>query len=193
MHNFKVIFKLTILTVLFLGMIVYMTATPPVKIDTTNDKINMDYMPKTVKLLDDKNQYDIKTIIKNNSIIIVTNHDSIAPISKLDKHIKNFVIVANISTAPWFIKEWVIPDKLLKLKGESKIAWIYDTDGIIKNFLKIKSSKAVFYEVFKMKNNQITKLFDGDVKSGALDGSMSDDEIKKINLEIVTKINNLKG
>lgn len=44
-----------------------------------------------------------------------------------------------------------------------------------------------------MKDNQIAKLFDGKVKDGALDGSMSVEEIEKLNLEIASKIKQIKG
>ncbi len=188
------IFKLTILTIAFLGMIIYMTATPPVKVDTTTNKIHMNYMPKTVKLLDDDVEYSTESIIKENSIIVVTNHDSIAVLKDLDKYTDNsIVIVTNISAAPWFIKQWVIPEKLVELKGSSTAAWIYDEAGHMKNFLKVKSDNAVVYEIFIKKDGQINKIFDGNVKQGALDGSMSVDEIKELNLEITSKIKQIIG
>jgi len=193
MHNFKAILKISILTIAFLGMIIYMTAKPPVKVDTTTSTINMKYMPKMVKLLDDDIEYATSSIIKNGSVIVVTNHDSIAVVNTLDKYIENVVIVTNISAAPWFVKQWIIPEKLIALKANSKTAWVYDESGIVKNFFKIKSDNAATYEVFLMKDNQIAKLFDGKVKDGALDGSMSVEEIEKLNLEIASKIKQIKG
>jgi len=193
MHNFKAILKISILTIAFLGMIIYMTAKPPVKVDTTTSTINMKYMPKMVKLLDDDIEYSTSSIIKNGSVIVVTNHDSIAVVNTLDKYIENLVIVTNISAAPWFVKQWIIPEKLIALKANSKTAWVYDESGIVKHFLKIKSDNATTYEVLLMKDNQITKLFDGKVKDGALDGSMSVEEIEKLNLEIASKIKQVKG
>ncbi|MBT3882098.1 MAG: hypothetical protein HOF69_02415 [Campylobacteraceae bacterium] len=193
MHNFKAILKISILTIAFLGMIIYMTAKPPVKVDTTTSTINMKYMPKMVKLLDDDIEYATSSIIKNGSVIVVTNHDSIAVVNTLDKYIENVVIVTNISAAPWFVKQWIIPEKLIALKADSKTAWGYDESGIVKNFFKIKSDNAATYEVFLMKDNQIAKLFDGKVKDGALDGSMSVEEIEKLNLEIASKIKQIKG
>jgi hypothetical protein len=190
MGNLKSVVKLTILTILFLGMVVYLTATPPPKIDNSTLKINMKYMPKVIKLLDDKTKFDTQSIIKNNTIIVVANHDSIAVLSTLDKYIDNVVLVANISAAPWFVKKWIIPEKLVSLKADSKSAWIYDDDGRMRAFLKIKSDKAPLYEVFIMKNNKIKKLFDGTVKIGALDGSMSKEEIKIENTKIAQKIKN---
>jgi hypothetical protein len=193
MGNIKAVIKLTILTILFLGMTVYMTATPPLKIDKSSKKINMKYMPKFVRLLNDEHQYETNKIIKNGTIIVLANHDSIAVVNTLDKYIQDIVIVTNISAAPWFVKKWIIPEKLVSLKGNSKTSWIYDEDGKMKYFLKIQSDKAVVYEIFLMKDNQITKLFEGKVKAGALDESMSAEDIKKINLEITSKIKKIKG
>jgi hypothetical protein len=188
MHNLKVIVKLTILTLIFFGMIVYVTATPPPKVDKTTTKINMKYMPKTIKLINDEIEYDSKTIIKNGTIIAVANHDSIAVLATLDKYIDNIVIVANISAAPWFVKKWIIPEKLTLLKPKNNTAWIYDDEGKMKSFLKVKSDKATVYDIYIMKNNKITKLLDGTVKVGALDGSMTTDEVTISNKKLAKKI-----
>jgi hypothetical protein len=191
MGNIKAIIKLSILTIAFLGMIVYMTATPPHKIDKSSEKINMNYMPKVVKLLDDDIEYDLKSIIKNGTIIVVANHDSIAVLNTLDKYLDNIVIVTNISAAPWFVKQWIIPEKLTALKTNTKTAWIYDEDGRMKAFLKISSDQAVTYEVLMMSDDNIIKLFSGKVKAGALDGSMNEDEIKTLNSEIASKVKHI--
>jgi hypothetical protein len=188
MHNLKVIVKLTILTLIFFGMIVYVTATPPPKVDKTTTTINMKYMPKTIKLINDEIEYDSKTIIKNGTIIAVANHDSIAVLATLDKYIDNIVIVANISAAPWFVKKWIIPEKLTLLKPKNNTAWIYDDEGKMKSFLKVKSDKATVYDIYIMKNNKITKLLDGTVKVGALDGSMTTDEVTISNKKLALKI-----
>jgi hypothetical protein len=188
MHNLKVIVKLTILTLIFFGMIVYVTATPPPKVDKTTTTINMKYMPKTIKLINDEIEYDSKTIIKNGTIIAVANHDSIAVLATLDKYIDNIVIVANISAAPWFVKKWIIPEKLTLLKPKNNTAWIYDDEGKMKSFLKVKSDKATVYDIYIMKNNKITKLLDGTVKVGALDGSMTTDEVTISNKKLAKKI-----
>ena len=188
MHNLKVIVKLTILTLIFFGMIVYVTATPPPKVDKTTTTINMKYMPKTIKLINDEIEYDSKTIIKNGTIIAVANHDSIAVLATLDKYIDNIVIVANISAAPWFVKKWIIPEKLTQLKPKNNTAWIYDDEGKMKSFLKVKSDKATVYDIYIMKNNKITKLLDGTVKVGALDGSMTTDEVTISNKKLAKKI-----
>ena len=188
MHNLKVIVKLTILTLIFFGMIVYVTATPPPKVDKTTTTINMKYMPKTIKLINDEIEYDSKTIIKNGTIIAVANHDSIAVLATLDKYIDNVVIVANISAAPWFVKKWIIPEKLTLLKPKNNTAWIYDDEGKMKSFLKVKSDKATVYDIYIMKNNKITKLLDGTVKVGALDGSMTTDEVTISNKKLALKI-----
>ena len=188
MHNLKVIVKLTILTLIFFGMIVYVTATPPPKVDKTTTTINMKYMPKTIKLINDEIEYDSKTIIKNGTIIAVANHDSIAVLATLDKYIDNIVIVANISAAPWFVKKWIIPEKLTLLKPKNNTAWIYDDEGKMKSFLKVKSDKATVYDIYIMKNNKITKLLDGTVKVGALDGSMTTDEVTISNKKLASKI-----
>jgi hypothetical protein len=192
MGNLKAILKLSILTIAFLGMIIYMTATPPTKVDTTTTEIKMKYMPKLIRLLDDEHQYETKKIIKNGSIIVLTNHDSVAALNTLDQYVEDIVIVTNISSAPWFVKQWIIPEKLVSLKANTKTLWIYDEDGRMKHFLKIRSDNATTYEIFLMKDNQIKKLFDGEVKAGTLEGSMSIEEIKKLNIEIASKIKEIK-
>ncbi len=184
----KSILKLTILTCIFFGTLVYMTATPPQKVEAVESEILLSNMPKTIKLLDDEIGYASDSIIKDKTIIVVANHDSIAVVKDLDNHLQNFVVVSNISAAPWFVKEWIIPNKLKELKGDKDTPWIYDEDGIVKHYLQIKSDNATTYVVLQRQNDKIVKLFEGDVKSGALDGSMTDDEIKKQLSAIITKI-----
>ena len=58
----------------------------------------------------------------------------------------------------------------------------------MKSFLKVKSDKATVYDIYIMKNNKITKLLDGTVKVGALDGSMTTDEVTISNKKLAKKI-----
>jgi hypothetical protein len=184
----KAILKLTLLTCIFFGMIVYVTATPPKKIDTKVSEIKINSMPQTIKLLDDETLYATSSIIKENTIIAVANHDSIVVLKELDKYLDNVVIVSNIAAAPWFVKQWIIPSKLKELKGSSKTPWIYDEDGSMKSYLKITNDQATNFVIFKRIDEKIEKVFESKVKVGALDGSMSDDEIKKQVLDIIAKI-----
>lgn len=184
----KSILKLTILTCIFFGMIVFMTATPPKKVEATDGEILLSNMPKTIKLLDDEVGYATDSIIKDKTFIAVANHDSIILVKDLDQHLENFVVVSNISAAPWFVKEWIIPSKLKELKGEKKTPWIYDEDGSVKHYLQIRSDAATSFVILQRQGNKIQKVYQGNVKEGALDGLMTEDEIKKQLLDIISKI-----
>lgn len=89
-------------------------------------------------------------------------------------------MVANISSAPWFVKKMFIPGKLEELNENSKIPMIYDFDGnSVKSLYVTDNAKTKFTAFLLTKEGTITKIYEGSVKEGALDGSMSEAEMKK--------------
>jgi len=101
-----------------------------------------------------------------------------------------FVIISNISDAPWFIKRWQAHTQNTKLKGEKHLPWIYDRDGSIRNFLQVPTSDTVKYFVYKVDNKGIIeRIFIGRVKVGTIDGAMSPKEIEENLQEVVNLIN----
>jgi len=180
--------KLIIISVVALVALTFLTVDAPVKIE--KKEINLINLPKTVELIGFENQeFNAKSIIKEDSIIFVGNHESIAIAEDLEKmlglEVGKFIIVSNISDAPWFIKRWQAYTKNTKLKGNQLTPWIYDRDGGIRNFLAVPTSDAVKYFIYKVnKKGIINRVYIGKVKEGTLEGKMSKEEIKD-NLSLV--------
>jgi len=174
--------KLIIISVVILVSLTFLTVEAPVKIE--RKEITLVNLPKTVELIGFENQeFNAKSIIKEDTIIFVGNHESIAVSDDLENMLNlpigKFVIVSNISDAPWFIKRWQAHTQNTKLKGEKHIPWIYDRDGSIRNFLAVPTSDAVKYFIYKVNDNGIiNRVYIGKVKVGTIEGKMSKDEIK---------------
>ena len=184
--------KIVILSTVGLVLLTFLTVDAPIKIE--KKVINIKNLPNTVELIgfEDK-KFSTKSIIKKETIIFVGNHESIILANDLYKMLNlkdgQFVIVSNISDAPWFIKRWQAHTKNEQLKGNNHLPWIYDRDGGIRNFLQVPTSDAVKYFIYKV-NTQgiINKIFVGKVKVGTIDGAMNKEEIK-INLsQVVEKL-----
>jgi len=194
--NIGSIIRIVIISTIGLIGLTYLTVEVPVKIE--KKQIDIKNLPKTVELIGFENQkFATKSIIKPNTIIFVGNHESIVLSNKLYEMLKlkdgMFVTISNISDAPWFIKRWQAHTKNTKLKGANHIPWIYDRDGKIRNFLRVPTSDAIKYFVYKV-NNQgiINRIFIGKVKVGTIDGKMDKKEIKENLNQVVIKINSLK-
>jgi len=175
--------KLIIISAVALIALTYLTVDAPVKIE--KKEINLGDLPKTVELIGYEDQeFNTKSIIKEDTIIYVGNHESIALASDLEKMldlpIGKFVIVSNISDAPWFIKRWQAHTKNTKLKGEKQIPWIYDRDGKIRNFLQVRTSDTVKYFIYRVDDQGvISRVFIGSVKVGTIEGKMTQEEINQ--------------
>jgi len=174
--------KLIIISVVILVSLTFLTVEAPVKIE--RKEITLVNLPKTVELIGFENQeFNAKSIIKEDTIIFVGNHESIAVSDDLENMLNlpigKFVIVSNISDAPWFIKRWQAHTQNTKLKGEKHTPWIYDRDGSIRNFLAVPTSDAVKYFIYKVNDNGIiNRVYIGKVKVGTIEGKMSKEEIK---------------
>ena len=182
--------KLIIISVVILVGLTFLTVDAPIKIE--KKEINLVNLPKTVELIGYENQeFNASSIIKKDTIIYVGNHESIVLADDLEKMLNlpvgKFIIVSNVSDAPWFIKRWQAHTKNTKLKGEKHIPWIYDRDGSIRNFLAVPTSDAVKYFIYKVNNEGIiNRVHIGKVKMGTIDGKMSKEEIAT-NLSLAIK------
>ena len=185
------IIKLVIISTVGLVLLTYLTVDAPIKIQ--KKIIDIKNLPKTVELIgyEDK-KFATKSILKKGTILFVGNHESIILSNYLEKMLNleagKFVIISNISDAPWFIKRWQAHTKDTKLKGKKHLPWIYDRDGAIRNFLQVLTSDAVKYFVYKIDSKGIVnRIFVGQVKAGTIDGKMTPKEIEE-NLQEVVNI-----
>jgi hypothetical protein len=185
------VIRLVIISAVGVVLLTFLTVDAPVKIE--KKVIDIKNLPKTVELIGyEDEKFATKSIIKEDTILFVGNHESIVLSKDLEKmlnlEVGKFVIVSNISDAPWFIKRWQAHTKNEKLKGEKHLPWIYDRDGSIRNFLQVPTSDAIKYFVYKVSSDGIIKrIFIGRVKVGTIDGIMSPKEIEE-NLQEVVNI-----
>lgn len=187
------VIRLAIISAIGVILLTYLTVDAPVKIE--KKVIDLKNLPKTVELIGyEDEKFATKSIIKENTILFVGNHESIVLSKDLEKMLNleagKFVIISNISDAPWFIKRWQAHTKNTKLKGEKHLPWIYDRDGAMRNFLQVPTSDAIKYFVYKVDSKGIIeRIFIGRVKVGTIDGAMSPKEIEENLQEVVNIIN----
>lgn len=184
--------KLILISAIALIVLTFLTVDTPKKIETK--EINLQDLPKTVELIGfEEQEFNAASIIKKDILIFVGNHESIVLADELDKMLNlavgKFVIVSNISDAPWFIKRWQAHTKNTKLKGEKNIPWIYDRDGKIRNFLQVPTTDALKYFIYKVNSNGLVKrIYIGKVKPGTIDGKMNQKEISDNLKKAITSI-----
>ena len=180
--------KVVFLGLGFFALLVYLTAEKPAQIQNNNNVRNIikyESLPQYYEIVGKDGLVSKETLLKRNkeAIIVVGNHDSLAVLKefpKLFNFTKSYLMVANISSAPWFVKKMFIPSKLEEINQDSQIPMIYDFDGnTAKSLFVTDNSKIKFVAFLLTKEGTITKIYEGNVKEGALDGSMSKDEIKK--------------
>lgn len=178
------------------GLLVFFTAEKPKQIVANDNVINIvkyTSLPSEYELVgkDGKIKRESLFVEKKKALIIVGNHDSLAIVKELPKLFKvdiPYVMVANISAAPWFVKKMFIPSKLEELNEGSKIPMIYDFDGdMAKSLNVVDNSKIRYFAYLLSSEGTISKIYEGQVKEGALDGSMNESE-KKAALEPLVKL-----
>ena len=185
------VIRLVIISAVGVILLTFLTVDAPVKIEKKT--IDIKNLPKTVELIGyEDEKFATKSIIKEDTILFVGNHESIVLSKDLEKMLNleagKFVIISNISDAPWFIKRWQAHTQNEKLKGEKHLPWIYDRNGAMRNFLQVPTSDAIKYFVYKVSSDGIIKrIFIGRVKVGTIDGAMSPKEIAE-NLQEVVNI-----
>jgi len=195
---FKNILKIVVLGILGFSALVYFTASKPnamVANDVNGTALSKEALPQNFELVGTEGLVAKGELFKDNlaSLIVVGNHDSLAVVKELNRFFElkiPVVMVANISSAPWFVKKMFIPGKLEELNQGSTIPMIYDFDGFTVQALGVTNNeKTAFIAYLLDERGNINKLFEGKVKEGALDGSMNEEEKKAALLPLVEIIN----
>ena len=194
--------KIVFLGLVGFGLLVYFTAEKPKHIVADDDVLNIikyDSLPQKYELVGKDKDISKEVLFKKgqNYLIVVGNHDSLSVVKEFPKLFKldiPYVMVANISAAPWFVKKMFIPGKLEELNEGTNIPLIFDMDGNMVNALKVvDNAKTKFYAYILTDVGTISKIYEGSVKDGALDGSMSIDEIKSTLTPLYNLLQNSKN
>lgn len=194
----KNILKIVVLGILGFSALVYFTASKPAAVvasENRGNSITKESLPQSFELVGQQQHISKDDLFKANakSLIVVGNHDSLAVVKDLNKYFPlevPFVMVANISTAPWFVKKMFIPSKLEELNKGSNVPMIYDFDGHMVQSLGVTNNdKTAFIAYLIEENDTVVKIYEGKVKEGALDGSMNDEEKKEALKPLVELLN----
>jgi hypothetical protein len=189
-----------VLKIVFLGLIgftllVYLTAPKNIEktasVDSSNTTLTIDLIPRYFELIGKSPYTKFETLFQEGAekYIVVLNHDALAVFKDLYKKTdKNIVLIANISKTPWLIKEIAVNGELEKMFKDSTIPLINDDNGAFSRTLRINSDKQNQYFVFKLNaDGTIIKVKEGEVKLGALEKSLTSDELE-ISLNEIVKI-----
>ncbi|MGB6329316.1 MAG: hypothetical protein WBF48_10345 [Halarcobacter sp.] len=183
------LFKVVFLGLVGFALLVYLTAEKPKQIVSKDNVVNVvkyEALPKVYELVGKNNEVTRESLFKENqkTLIVVGNHDSLVVVKELTNYFKldiPYIIVANISSAPWFVKKMFIPGKLEDLNEGTNIPMIYDFDGDMVNALNLTNKTKVKYFAYILtKEGTVTKIYEGSVKENALDGSMTEAEKKAV-------------
>ena len=194
----KNILKIVVLGILGFSALVYFTASKPAAVvasENRGNSITKESLPQSFELVGQQQHISKDDLFKANtkSLIVVGNHDSLAVVKDLNKYFPlevPFVMVANISTAPWFVKKMFIPSKLEELNKGSNVPMIYDFDGHMVQSLGVTNNdKTAFIAYLIEENDTVVKIYEGKVKEGALYGSMNDEEKKEALKPLVELLN----
>lgn len=181
-----------LLKVVFLGIIgfsflVYLTAEKPQKIEKNDDVVKVikyDSLPDIYELVG-QDKFVVKNkLFKRNqeTLIVVGSHDSLSVVKEFPKLFSlkiPYIMVANISSAPWFVKKMFIPSKLEEINQDTNIPMIYDFGGeMVKTLYLNDASKTKFFAYLLSEEGTITKIYEGYVKEGSIDGAMKKSEMK---------------
>ncbi len=186
--------KIVVFGLVFFAGLVYLTAPePPIKKEDLHNELSIKNFKEKILLVDESLIHKIDLFKKDEkSLIIIGNHDSLSVVSLFDSLFDitiPVVLVANVSTAPWFIKEWVLPEKLLSLNALSSAKMVYDKDGAFVKALNLRSAHKQEFIVYTVdKKGLIKQVYRGFVKKDAIDGSMNEKEIKEALLPILEYI-----
>ncbi len=196
MKRIPVILIIGLVTTVLLVFFSYKVAPKPSKTVSNIKTIQLKYtnLPPTYELVGKKELIDKKDLFKQNNrtIIAIANLDALVVINQLEKYYIpkfNYITAANISNSSWIIKKMGILPTLEKINKNIKTPMIYDYNGWLVKSLRLNNlnpSKYFIYEISK--NGDIKFLFDGDVPMGAIDGNITNDQIKAILATIMQKL-----
>jgi len=190
------ILKIVFLGIVAFGLLTFFTAKKPQEVvanDNVVSVVKYDSLPAKYELVGKDGEVTKNSLFKKGekTLIVVGNHDSLAVVKDLPKYFKletSYVMVANISSAPWFVKKMFIPGKLEELNEGTNIPMIYDFDGLMVNSLSVMdNSKTKFIAYMLNTDGTVSKIYEGTVKEGALDGTMNEEE-KKASLAPLAKL-----
>ena len=188
------VINLVLFTIAVIVGLTYLTVDRPVPKTHKGDakaanvntiKLSLNYFPNSINIVG-KNELVKKNqlfSVSSKTLLIIGNHDSMSVIKDLKKHFDikiPYVMVANISNAPWFIKKWAIPGKLEELTQDVDSPMIFDEDGLIVRALALNNTEPTKYFVYIVSaNGDISNVYTGSVKEGALEYGITDEESKK--------------
>jgi len=147
--------------------------------------LSLNYFPDDISVVGKKELVRKNQLfsVSSDTLLIVGNHDSMSVIKDLKKYFDikiPYVMVANISNAPWFIKKWAIPDKLEELTQNVDSPMIFDEEGLVVRSLALNNTEATKYFVYIVSaNGDISNVYTGSVKEGALEYGITEEETKK--------------
>jgi hypothetical protein len=179
----NIVFIVILSTAAIVGLTYLVAPKPEVQTDKKEIALDIRYLPNQYKIIGDEKIYSKGEIFnKEENYFIVGNHESLAVLNDLYTYVKtdkNIIVVANISSLPLVLKKFAIEPTLEKFMEGKKVKMVSDSSGEIINSLAFIDQSPVSYTLYKInKGGAIQKLYRGNVKSGALDGLMSDEEKK---------------
>lgn len=180
--------KLVMLGIAAFAVLVFLTAEKPNSLNAAQtpntQSLTLSMLPSQYELVGKDQLVSKESLFKQGqeTLIVVGNHDSLSVVKDLPTMFElktPYVMVANISAAPWFVKKLFIPGKLEELNQNSNIPMVYDFEGDMSKALKVTNNAKTAFIAYKVNiDGSISKLLEGSVKEGALDGSMSEEEKK---------------
>jgi len=178
--------------------ITFFTATPPTPVQSVKEnkvELSTKYFPKTLEVVGRDGYTKKEELFKKGSktLLVVGNHDSMAIIKDLKKHFDikiPYVMVANISNAPWFIKKWAIPGKLEELTKDVDTPMIFDEDGFMAGSLMLNNTEATKYFAYLVnEDGSVKNIYVGTVKEGSLENGFTPQEAKAALSPLVELLN----
>ena len=171
--NLANIAKISFLSIIAFALLIFLTAEKP--------KSNISKLPQTIKIIDSANPVKADTVFTPNSIVAIANHDALPILAQLPNFVKldkNFILIANISQAPWAIKEFVISEKLKNINKSNKTTFVFDDEGSISTFFKHSNHDKKYYAIYFIDSKlAITKISDGNVEDGDFDKNLTKEQI----------------
>lgn len=108
----KNVLKIVILGVIGFGFLVYATAEKPAQVKQVLEQssLKLSDLPEKFEIVGKDDEVLKADLFEKGakSLIVVGNHDSLAVVRELPKFYEMtipYVMVANISSAPWFVKK----------------------------------------------------------------------------------------
>lgn len=187
--------KIVLLGIIGFSLLVYLTMPKNMVNNSSvqNVELTINSLPRFFDIVGGNpyTKFEEHFISGEEKYIIFLNHDALAVFKDLYKKTdKNIVLVANISTTPWLIKQIAVNGELEKMYKNSKIALINDSDGMFVNSFGLNDNQQNKYFIYKLNSDEtITKIKESTVKLGALEKGLTAEELESTLTEIVKNLN----